>query len=85
MPKTVQTDLICPDCGNTFTIMRKENKQKKEFHKKWLYCPSCKKETDHIEVRNMDILLKRIEFKDKTERTAEEAKILKLVNKRKEQ
>jgi len=82
MPKVVPTDLICPDCGNVFTIMRKESKQKKEFHRKWLYCPKCHKKSNHIEVRDLDIMLRKIEQKEKSEYTEDDKKVLKLVKKR---
>lgn len=81
MPKTIQTKMVCPECGNVFPIMRKMNKQKKLFHRKWLYCPKCQKTTNHIEGKDLDKLLKEIELKEKSIRTEEEIKVYKLVKK----
>ena len=66
--KTIKTDLICPECGNVFPIMRKQNKQKKTFHRKWLFCPICKKETNHIEAKELDLLLEQISLKEDYQR-----------------
>lgn len=79
MNKTIQTDLLCPECGNIFPIQRKKSKQKKVLHRKWLYCPICKKETNHIEVKNLEILFDKILQKEENQRTEEEQKVLKLI------
>ncbi len=73
--KTIKTDLICPECGNVFPIMRKQNKQKKTFHRKWLFCPICKKETNHIEAKELDLLLEQISLKEDYQRTEDEKKV----------
>ena len=82
MIKTVSTDLICPECGNVFTIMRRTSRQKKYYHHKQLYCPICKRKTNHIEMKNYDILIEKIETKNDNQRTEEEQKIYKLLRNR---
>ena len=77
---TVQTSLICPECGNIFQIWRKTNKQKELFHKKKLFCIVCHKEVNHIELKNIDLFLASLEFKN--ELTEEEKKIKTLIKKR---
>lgn len=44
--------MFCSQCGKEgIPIPRKESHLREKFHKKWLYCPSCKKKTNHIECR----------------------------------
>jgi formate dehydrogenase maturation protein FdhE len=44
---------FCPICGEAgIPLMRKTGHKHKKFHRKWLYCPTCKKETNHVEVTN---------------------------------
>jgi len=78
--KVVQTSLICPECGNVFKIWRKIHKQKELFHKKRLFCVFCNKEVNHIELKNIDIFLANLEYKDNL--TEEEIKIKTLIKKR---
>lgn len=73
--KTIKTDLICPECGSVFPIMRKQSKQKKIFHRKWLFCPKCKKETNHIETKELELLLEEITIKEEYQRTEDEKKV----------
>ena len=82
MIKTVKTDLICSECGYIFPIFRKANKQKKELHIKDLYCPLCKKDTKHLEMKNGDIYLMKIGEKKESDRNEEEKKILRLIKKK---
>ncbi len=82
MIKTIKTDLICSECGNIFPISRKANKQKKELHIKDLYCPSCKKQTKHFEMKNGDIYIKKISGKEESDRNEEEKMILRLIKKK---
>ena len=77
--KTVRTDLICPECGNIFTIQRRIGNQKKLYHRKWLYCPICQKDTNHIEVKDLDILIEKIARKEEKTRTEDENKVYKLL------
>lgn len=83
MNKVVQTILVCPECGNKFPIMRKVTNQRKLFHIKDLYCPFCRKITKHIEGKDLDLLLSKIENTPEEERKTEESFIYQLV-KRKE-
>jgi len=48
--KFVMTGLICSECGNEDTIMRKSGKLKRSGHIKDLYCYKCKKRTKHTEM-----------------------------------
>ena len=78
MTKTIQTDLICPECGNTFPIQRKASKQKKIYHRKYLYCPICMEVTNHIETKDINLLIEKIMSKEENTRTEDEQKVLKL-------
>lgn len=60
---TIQSDLICSLCGNKMIIQRKQSKPREKYHIKDLYCTSCDKITKHIEVRDLSILKKELEFK----------------------
>ena len=82
MTKTIRTDLICPECGSIFPIMRRENKQKNSFHSKYLYCPTCKKITNQLEMKEYDKLLEMIDRKDDKSKTEDEKKVYKLLRKR---
>ena len=82
MTKTIKTYLICPECGNIFPIIRKESKQKKAFHRKYLYCPVCKKTTNQLEMKEYDKLLEMIDRKEDTSMTEDEKKVYKLLRKR---
>ena len=80
MPKLVQTELLCPECGNKALIFRRISRQKKYMHRKKLYCFVCKKETNHIEVRCLEALLAELYFKDNL--SEDEQKVIQLVKKR---
>ena len=54
---TIASDLMCLDCGDIFKIRRKRLQQRKEGHIKDLYCPICKAETRHYELKDKDIFL----------------------------
>ena len=58
------SDFICSDCGNEFKIPRRSNNLRDKYHIKDLYCANCKKVTKHIEVKNLDIIKKELEFKN---------------------
>ena len=82
MTKTIETTLICPDCGNSFPIRRKSGKQKELCHRKKLYCYICKKETNQVEARDLDSLLASLIFVDGNRYTNEEKEIMQLIKKR---
>ena len=54
---SIVSDLMCLDCGNVFPIRRMILHQKKEGHIKDLYCPTCKMETKHFELKDKDKFL----------------------------
>ena len=81
--KAFQTNLICPECGNVFQIMRKISKPKEKFHRKKVYCYICQKETNHIEVRDLDRWLAEATFKGEESLKGEEKEVFQLVKKRK--
>ena len=58
------SDLICSECGNEFKIPRFSNNLRDKYHIKDLYCPFCKTKTKHIEVKNLDIIKKELEYKE---------------------
>ncbi|MBQ9019562.1 MAG: hypothetical protein IJ097_04570 [Bacilli bacterium] len=78
--KVTPTSLICPECGNISKIWRSTNKQKEMYHKKKLYCVICKKEINHIELKDIDFFIAGLKFKE--ELTEEEIKIKTLIKKR---
>ena len=48
-------DFYCLRCGQPgIPVMRKLGKQREGFHRKRLYCPHCKVEINHVEVRNQE-------------------------------
>ncbi|AAY53029.1 ribosome associated inhibitor A; zinc finger domain [Listeria phage A511] len=54
MVKTVQTTLLCPECGEKVSIFRRSAKQKKDGHIKHMYCPYCKKTQGFVESRKSE-------------------------------
>lgn len=52
MGKVEYHDFYCMNCGNKYTLPRRANRKKESMHRKVLYCPFCKKEVNHIEVKN---------------------------------
>lgn len=77
--KMILSDLICSDCGISITIPRRLSIQREKYHIKDLYCVKCNKVTKYIEVRNLDILKKELEYKKNLNNT--EKLIYKLTNK----
>jgi hypothetical protein len=48
-------DFYCLRCGQKgLPIQRKVGKQHGEFHRKRLWCPHCKLEINHMEIRNQE-------------------------------
>lgn len=60
---TTISDLICSECGSIMSIPRWKNDQREKFHIKDLYCIDCNKITKFIEIGNIDIYKKELEFK----------------------
>ena len=60
---TVSSDLICSECGVVMVIPRYMNNEREKYHIKDIYCYKCLKTTKHIEVKNLDIVKKEIEYK----------------------
>lgn len=53
MAKYETHDFYCLRCGHAgVPVMRKLGKQHGEFHRKKLWCPYCKMELNHMEIRN---------------------------------
>ena len=69
----IRSELICSECGAVMPIPRKMNQLREKNHVKDLYCYQCDKVTKFIEIRNLDILRKELEFK--TILTREEQKL----------
>ena len=45
----------CTECGKEgIPISRKQNNQRESGHLKKIYCVHCKKETNHVEIREFD-------------------------------
>ena len=67
-------DFYCMKCGKKgIPLMRKKGHQYGKFHRKKLYCPFCKEEVNHIEVKTCEDKLKFLDdfengvFKDEVE------------------
>ena len=78
--KTNPTNLICPECGNIFTIWRLQGR--KIFHIKDLYCYNCEKVTKHIEVKDIGLFKATIENTPEEQRTEQQKEIYALIKKR---
>ena len=53
MAKYETHEFYCLRCGKPgIPVMRKVGKQHGEFHRKKLYCPTCRMELNHMEIRN---------------------------------
>lgn len=60
--KFTLNEFYCLNCGElSMSLPRPRGKQHEKFHKKLLYCPKCKIQINHVEVRND---AERIEFFD---------------------
>ena len=67
-------DFYCLNCGQkSMTLPRKKGWQHGAMHRKKLYCPHCKIELNHIEIRNPEEKMKFLEdfkngvYKDEAE------------------
>ena len=60
---TISSDLICSECGSKMIIPRNLNNRREKYHIKDIYCYKCKKTTKHIEVENLDIVKKKLQYK----------------------
>ena len=56
------SSLVCLECGNIFTIPRKNVRTKSNGHIKDLWCPICKNVNKHYEVRDIDSFLYNLEY-----------------------
>lgn len=53
--KYISHDFYCINCGHkSIPIMRNSGHTHASKHRKRLYCPFCKIEVNHIEVRNLE-------------------------------
>ena len=48
---------ICPECGNTFPIMRNHGHHRERGHIKDIWCPYCKEDRKFREVRKTDYVV----------------------------
>lgn len=48
------TDLVCLECGNVYSIIRKSRALKEVSHIKDLWCYKCKKDVKHYEVKDIE-------------------------------
>ena len=48
------SNFYCTNCSNCIPLPRMENKKREKGHLKKLYCPCCKQEVNHLEVREID-------------------------------
>lgn len=51
-----KSDFICLKCGTNFPLPRVK-RQREKGHIKDVYCIKCKKNTQHIEIREFDYAL----------------------------
>ena len=53
--KTSPSRFFCTKCGNEgIPILRKKGQLRSKGHLKKLYCPYCKEEVNHVEIREID-------------------------------
>lgn len=58
----VMSDFYCLQCGNRgIPLPRSKGHRREKFHRKKLYCPHCKTDVNHAEVKNYTEVL---EFKE---------------------
>lgn len=51
----IGSDFYCLNCGKRgIPLMRKKSHLRSGGHRKKLYCPYCKMEVNHIEIRNFN-------------------------------
>lgn len=81
MNRNVTSNYICLECGNIFPLMRDLGAQKQLYHRRRLYCVNCKKNTIHLEVRDIDRLKAELEFINKEQMTKDEYRVYKLLKK----
>ena len=62
--ETYMTDLICSNCGNIMTIPVKKGKVREKYHVKDMYCFRCNRETKFIELIDVDIIKKELDYKE---------------------
>lgn len=79
--KVKESDFICPACGEVISIPRPTSRDFKMYNIKSLYCYKCEKNTNQIEVRDVHLLRKKLEFKP--DLTDYELYIYNLINKEK--
>lgn len=60
---TAISDLICSECGTVSSIPRYKNDRRERYHIKDVYCPKCNKTTKFIEIGDIDLYKKELEFK----------------------
>ena len=61
---TIRSELVCFECGNIMPISRKNRRQRTKYHIKDIFCFKCDVVTKHIELGNVDIVKKELEFKE---------------------
>lgn len=49
------SNLICPECSNSFSIPRIKNRRREKGHLKTIWCPFCHKEQIMTEYRECDV------------------------------
>ena len=57
-----KSDVICLECANSFSIMRKKGNLKPIGYIEEMFCPSCMKATDFIEIGDLSLFKKKVEF-----------------------
>ena len=80
--KVAKSDLMCLKCGEYFPTWKDKGTQRKMFERKVLYCPKCCKNTNHVELQNIDLYKASLEFIEENTLTEEEKEIYQLIKKR---
>ena len=79
--QVISTELLCTECSNRMIIARKEKKQKELYHIKDLFCFKCNKVTKHIELKEIGLVEKELEFSN--DLTEQEQEVYELIQKSK--
>lgn len=71
------TDFICSKCGTVVTLTRPKDERKVKYNQEDIWCYICKEVYKHYELRDKDLLYRRLDTK--SERTEVEEVIYSLL------
>ncbi len=69
-----QTEVLCLRCSTTFKETRKTETQKRINPRHIEYCPVCNDMTNHMRLKKLDELLKRLGLSEKPQKNPQYVK-----------